>query len=118
MSTSLDPANPNEKNRRSTSRKRPRKHTGIECRKGTLGLGPNLALELAQLSEQGAQVRIHSGLKVGDEVELVFLGENGGRGVKVVGKVVWIKPTNTSKEAILGVRFHKRLSYRDYIQFV
>src|SRR5256885_2178544 len=46
------------KNRRANPRRAPKGSTRVTCRRGSLGLGPNLALSLLDVSETGARLLV------------------------------------------------------------
>jgi PilZ domain len=98
------------KQRRTAPRRKPKGSTRVACRKGALGLGPNLARSILDLSEGGIRLVVKSPLKLGDEVE-VSLGAPGGLGdVSRKGDVVWVVPAADGTWCI-GVAFQKRLDY-------
>lgn len=99
-------------NRRSSIRKKPRGKLRLECRRGTIGLGQNLAQSLLDLSQTGACLIVGPGLKVKDEVEIIVSSTAAPRPVKVHGTVVWCEALDASRFSI-GVRFHKQISYQD-----
>src|SRR5438128_2163012 len=55
-------------NRRHSRRQPPKGSVRAFCRKGTLGLGPNIAVRLLDLSEGGAQLVVSEELQPGQEV--------------------------------------------------
>jgi PilZ domain len=99
-------------NRRGHVRRRPRGGVTVECRKGTLGLGPNLAGALVDLSTHGAGVILHTDLATRQEVE-VCLRMTHGRPVKVLAEVVYTLPL--AKDGYrAGLQFLKPLGYADF----
>jgi hypothetical protein len=108
----MNTVGPNRPNRRGKFRKRPRHAIQLQCRRGAMGLGANLATRFIDVSESGVQVVTTIPLKCGDEVEILFEGY-GFRGViRRVGEVRWISPIEDGGCRI-GVRFGKYLSFRD-----
>jgi hypothetical protein len=99
-------------NRRSTSRKAARRSVQVHCRRGSLGLGTDLAAGFLDISEGGVQLLARELLKPGDEVEIVIEG-HGVRGpIRRLGEVRWVVPMDgTGCRA--GVRFQKIISYRE-----
>ncbi len=97
-------------NRRTSPRRLPRGSSKAICRKGTLGLGPNLALSLIDLSETGVQLLLREPLPAGQEVEVCLLAPGSPRKVKLTGRVVWSAPA-ANNSCWVGIRFDKFLSY-------
>jgi hypothetical protein len=100
------------RNRRGALRRVPRNSIRLQCRRGTLGLGANLAVRFLNISESGVQLIASDLLRVGDEVEIVLEG-HGFRGViRRVAQVRWACPIETGGSR-LGVRFSKNISFRE-----
>jgi len=97
-------------NRRLSARRAAKRGARIECRKGALGLGKDIAVSFIDLSETGIQLLVSAPLKRGDEVE-VKMAALGGRQLKILGQVVWASPGLAEGIHCLGVRFDKRLPY-------
>lgn len=51
-------------------RRSPKPGTTVECRKGTLGLGPDIAVKLHDFSEDGVLLTLREEAAPGDEIEL------------------------------------------------
>lgn len=99
-------------NRRAVARRPARRSIRVECRRGTMGLGANLASGCLDISVSGVQVMTKDALKCGEEVE-VILECTGIRGViKRVGEVRWTIPLEAGG-CRAGVRFNKYLTFRD-----
>jgi hypothetical protein len=105
---SSNPTHP-QVNRRYSRRQPPRSNVQIECRKGCLGLGRNLALSLLDLSETGARLMASTGLDDGQEVELVI---RGGTDLKRPARVVWTLPAENNR-FVVGIHFQSCLAYGD-----
>jgi hypothetical protein len=99
-------------NRRSSQRKHPRRTVKVECRKGTLGLGPNLVTSFLDLSEGGVRVILKVGFQPGDEVEVVLLGYGMKEAIKRLANVCWSLPLENGSHAV-GLHFQKILPHRD-----
>src|SRR5262245_50209362 len=99
-------------NRRADSRHEPRARVKVECRKGSAGLGQNLATQVLDLSQLGAKITTKAELPVGAEVEISLLAAAFQRPVKVMANVV---RSETLKDGSfrVGVRFQKPVSYAD-----
>jgi hypothetical protein len=85
--------------------------TRTECRKGSAGLGHNLAVTLLDLSETGARLIVQGPLAVGTEVEVKLTGP-GIKPVRRLGVVVWSVLLQDGGHAI-GAVFDKALAYSD-----
>jgi hypothetical protein len=73
--------------------KRLARHGGqLEFRRGASGLGPNLGLELVDVSEDGLCVHIKESVAPGDEVEVAVGRPLGGKLHKRHGRVRWCRP--------------------------
>jgi len=96
-----------------TNRRRARRspvsgHTKVECRKGLLGLGPNLSVKVLDLSETGASLVVKTALHPGDEAELLLSGPSFARPVRCPARVVWSVTLAAGGHA-LGVNFERPL---------
>jgi hypothetical protein len=105
---------PRRSNRRSAIRHLLRSDIRIECRKGTMGLGPNLTQTLLDLSQTGVCLTAKAPFKKGDEAELLFTG-SGVRGFKRRAEVIWCMEREDGTH-ILGLRFRPELSYAEMQQ--
>ncbi len=104
-----------QKNRRRWPRKKPRSTAKVECRKGTLGLGLNLAVSLLDISEAGVRLILKAGLNFGDEVEIVIRDFGPSNSIKRVGDVMWCLPLQDGRFCV-GVRFEKWISFGEIQQ--
>lgn len=103
---------PQQNNRRGMVRKPPRGKVVVECRKGAMGLGPNMGLSLWDVSQTGACVVTKPGVKVKDEVELVISTTGLPRPIKMLGDVVWVDELDKERQSV-GIRFHKPLGFAE-----
>jgi len=101
-------------NRRGSQRLPVRGGVNIECRKGSLGLGQNLAVSAVNLSEIGVKLVLKTELPKGQEVELSFQG--AGPPVKRIAKLVWLRPLPDGMHEA-AFRFDANISYADYQRF-
>jgi hypothetical protein len=83
----------------------------IECRKGTLGLGPNLAEAALDMCASEARVLLKEPLPKGIEVELIIHGA-GSAPVRRLGKVVATAPLDDGK-CVVRVTLEGSLSYAE-----
>ena len=100
---------PRPSNRRLSMRRRAKGSSKVTCRKGVLGLGPNYALKLLDLSEGGACFVARELMTKGQEVELSLLAPGGSREVVRKGQVAWA--VEVEGKYHIGVSFDKRLEY-------
>jgi hypothetical protein len=102
----------NGANRRGAIRRKP-KGVEISCRRGALGVGPDIAVMLRSLSESGARLIVTMALKSGEELEIEFRSSAYPKSIRMMADVVRCKavPGNMYCAA---VRFQKRLGYAEF----
>jgi len=104
---------------RRIARRRPlKKGVAISLRKGTLGLGPNLAAGGEELSLDGVQLRVKCELKRGDEVEVGLTGVGRSRPTLLTANVRWCREDEGTGTFLIGAKFRRRLPYADLGLFV
>jgi hypothetical protein len=106
----MEQQQPSRSNRRLAPRRPPKRSSKITCRKGLLGLGPNLAVELLDLSSGGVRLVVKGSFKKGDEVEVGLMAPGALREVVRKGQVAWSVPT-TEDRCCVGICFDKYLEY-------
>jgi hypothetical protein len=79
----------------------------VQCRRGTLDLGPNLAIQLVDVWPDGAGLLVMEPLAEHAEVSLVLEGPGSSRPVKRTGSVARCQPARGGYLA--DVEFQKRL---------
>src|SRR5262245_35665094 len=100
-------------------RRRPLKRgVAITVRKGTLGLGPNLAAGGEELSLDGIQLRVKCEMKKGDEIEIGLTGIGRSKPVMLVAEVRWCREDDETDTFFIGAKFRGRLVYADLGAFV
>ena len=103
-------------------RRRPLKHGVDVCvRKGTLGLGPNLAVAGIEISDDGLQIRVKTELKPGDEVEVCLTPVGRSKPTPFNANVRWCQPDASDPSGrtfVVGVQFRHRLTYAQFALFV
>jgi hypothetical protein len=104
-------------NRRAVSRRPPKRTTRATCRKGSLGLGSNLAVEVDNISETGARLVLATPLEKGKEIEMTLHGPARTQIVTLMARVVWCID-NANGTYTVGARFHKRMDYREFLAMV
>src|SRR5262249_43671521 len=97
--------------KRLARRRSPKGGTKARCYKSTLGLGPDVALAVLDISETGARLLLRAPVKPGQEVE-VDLEHIAYRPVKVQAQVIWAIPTADGHYCV-GTRFDRPISYAD-----
>ncbi len=102
----------NAANRRRSRRSPLSGQTRVECRKGALGLGRNLAVRALDLSETGIRLVLRDLLAPGDGVEVILSGPGVRGQLKRLGRVVWCLPLSAA-DACAGVAFEKPLPWAE-----
>ena len=100
-------------NRRASRRLSPRGQVRIECRKGTHGLGQNIAVQVLDLSETGVRLVVKSRLERGGEVEVIIGAASFTAAIKRIARVVWAIPTENERQAV-GLNFSPPLDYPSF----
>lgn len=103
------------RNRRLSPRRPAKRSVRVTCQKGALGLGPDLAVTLLDLSETGARLTVKEALPNKLEVEVGLMAQGQGRAVKRLANVVWCAAAEGGNHCI-GVRFQKALTYAELQQ--
>jgi hypothetical protein len=85
----MGPFKSSQVDRRGSRRLSPKRGIRVTCRKGSLDLGPNLALAVLNVSETGIGLVLSAALEQGQEVSLTLDVSTGGKPVKRFGQVVW-----------------------------
>lgn len=108
---------PKQSNRRRSQRRKARPTVKVECRKGSHGLGANLALSVLDISDSGVRLITTQSLEVMDEVEVIINGYGLKEMIKRLGTIRWQVKLDTGQFCV-GVEFHKGLVYRDWQNLV
>lgn len=98
--------------RRAARRRLARSGVRAELRRGILGMGPNLAVGLVELSETGARLRLKTTVQAGEEVEVALWPPVGLRSLRGPATVRWGRPARDGTY-LVGVRFRRRLAASD-----
>lgn len=107
--------------RRIVRRRALKKGVALTVRKGTMGLGPNLAIGGVELSDDGIQVRVKSELKRGDEIEIGLTGIGRSKPMTLISEVRWCKEDlddDSGEFFYVGAKFRRRLAYAEICLFV
>jgi hypothetical protein len=83
----------------------------IECRRGSHGLGADLARAAVDLSQTGACLVLKAALERGQEVELIIHGHGLPRPLRRLGRVVWAVPADDGCR--VGIHFANPIPYMD-----
>jgi hypothetical protein len=97
--------------RRAAQRRPARPGSRAEVRRGNLGMGPDLAVGLVDVSEGGAQVRLTCPLLPGEQIQIALWPPRGIRSVRMPATVCWCR--TTGGVVLAGVRLRERISPRD-----
>ena len=102
-------------NRRVMRRRSPKGNVRVECYMNALGLGPNVALFLFDVSEAGARVSVKVPLTLSQEIEIGLSGIGHRQPVKNLANVVWCNPT-AGGTFQAGLKFQRYLAHRDLLE--
>jgi hypothetical protein len=102
-----------QRNRRRSQRRKLRTSVKLQCRKGALGMGANLASSVLDLADSGVRLVLTQQLAIGGEVEVVIEGYGIRSAVKRLGFVRWQLKLEEGGFCT-GVEFQKRIEYRDW----
>jgi hypothetical protein len=102
------------KNRRRSARRSTRRTTKVDCH-GPMGLGPNLALKILDVSETGVRLILKREFPIGSEVEVSLEGTSNRRAIRRVAEVIWSVPTQDGNYCV-GVAFRKPLQFMELHQ--
>jgi hypothetical protein len=91
-------------------RRMAKKTVNVICRKGMLGLGPNLAVRLHDISVDGVQLVVKSALAKGDVIEVVFSAPGLPSNLAREAVVAWCSGPEPGGFRI-GARFRNPLVY-------
>ncbi len=87
----------------------------VECYMNALGLGPNVALSLFDVSEAGARVTVKAPLVPRQEIEVNLSGIGHRRPVKNRADVIWCNPSAEGTFQA-GLKFHRYLVHQDLLE--
>jgi hypothetical protein len=98
---------------RTRSRRRtPNGSSRVVCRRGSLGLGTNLALGILDVSETGIRLRVREALEPRQEIEVSLEGAGHVRPLVLRAEVIWCAATADGFYC-MGAQFQRRLSHAD-----
>lgn len=97
------------RNSRRHRRQPPKQSTKVRAFRNALGLGPNIASEVLDLSESGVRLLLTENLRAGTEFE-VSLESAAHKPVRVLAQIVWSVATAQGL-FVVGASFQKALPY-------
>lgn len=106
-----------ETDRRLHRRRPPKRAVRVTCQLGSLGLGPNVAVSVVDLSEAAARLAVKTTMPAGQEVEVNFAEPGLGRPIRRMAVVVWCAEREDGTWSA-AVRFDRRLEYSDLMRLV
>lgn len=98
------------KDRRLSVRRPPKSGVQLACRNDSLGLGPDLAVSIFDLSETGVRLVLAEACTKGQELQIELLAPGQGRPQKLLANVVWCQPRE-SGDFWVGAQWRRRLTY-------
>jgi hypothetical protein len=104
---------PSLANRRRSQRRKPRNSVKVECRKGSSGLGANLAKTLLDVSDSGVRLVVPQALDLQSEVEIIIGGYGMKAPIKRLGTVRWLLKLEGGLYCA-GIEFQKHIDYREW----
>jgi hypothetical protein len=99
-------------NRRRSRRTAVRTVARVECRKGGMGFGRNVAVAALDLSETGIRLVTQGRLAVGQEVEILISGGGITKAVRRLGRVIWWLAL-ADLNGCAGIDFDKNLPFAE-----
>jgi hypothetical protein len=109
--TQGSPSTGSRVNRRASRRSPLRGSVRVECRKGALGLGPDLVKFSLDISETGVRLVLKVALPEGQEVEVLISG-GYAKPLKRIARVIWCVPTENNCHCV-GLRFDCHLPFAE-----
>ena len=100
------------RNRRRSIRHNTKRTTKVTCHGGKLGLGPNIARQVLDISETGARLRVSAECEAKQEIKLHLNSLSSRKPLIAEGEVVWCVAT-ADGDYCIGVQFRKPIPYRD-----
>jgi hypothetical protein len=84
----------------------------VVVRRGTMGLGPNIAIRIVDATQDGLGLRLSGPVHPGDEVSVELSVPGVGKPVKVQADVRWCADAGDGTH-LAGIRLRRRLSYTE-----
>lgn len=108
---SLATASPSVEQRKNR-RRSPKPGTVVSCRLGSLGLGPDVAVRVHDLCEEGIRLLVTTPFAQGDEIEVSLTPLDLSRPIVRLATVVWCGAEGPEGYWV-GATFQSYLSYFD-----
>lgn len=92
----------------------------LVVRRGTMGLGRNIALDILNLTEDGIGFRANEELGRGEEIEVTLTKPGQNRTLKIIADVCWcgeVPSDGLSEVFVVGAKLRKRIAYADLTTF-
>lgn len=97
-------------NRRAAIRHKAKTSARVSCATGKMGMGPNVAVTVLDVSETGVRLILKAAQSPGNELELSLEAPGDRRPTKVPAQVVWCAALADGNHCI-GARFLKPIPY-------
>jgi hypothetical protein len=101
--------------RRLADRRPPRSGARVVVRRGALGRGPDVAVELLDVSGGGAKVRVRARVRAGDPVFVALSPPSGAWKAGGPATVCW-STSEADGTVLAGVRFRHALTERQVVE--
>ena len=100
------------RNGRRSIRRPPRQSTRGAGYGGKMGLCPNIATHILDISETGARLRVRERCVKGQEIELHLTSVSHRKPIRITADVIWCNEA-ADGEIYVGVQFRRNLPFRD-----
>jgi hypothetical protein len=104
------------KEQRRQIRRKVRNATDVTCRTGTSGMGPNLAIRMLDISEEGVRLTLKQPVNPGEELEISFTPLGCNREVLCGIVVVWCR-AHDGIHSVAG-KFRPPVRYDDIFHII
>ncbi|HEX3150261.1 MAG TPA: PilZ domain-containing protein [Gemmataceae bacterium] len=99
-------------NHRLDRRREVQRKVEVIVRRGTMGLGPNLALRITDATQDGLGLRLSASVQPNTEVAVELSVPGVGKPVKIQADVRWCLAVGDGT-FLAGIRLRRRLSYTE-----
>jgi hypothetical protein len=108
----VEPPKQSETNHRAARRRAAKRSVKVNCITNSIGLGPNIALSLLDVSPAGARVILKEPVPPRQEVEIALCGIGHRKPVRLLAEVIWCVPTEQGTY-LAGFKLQRYLAYQD-----
>jgi hypothetical protein len=98
--------------RRASVRRRPKRTVTVACRLDSLGIGPNIALGLLDISEDGLRLLVRPALEPSQRLNVSLESLWLQRPLLREIEIIWCMPTADGTHCV-GARFSQRLNVHE-----